>query len=416
MIIRFGSASPRLWFVSYEDPVKRRLLSLATLYPAPGRPGFGRFVARQMHALNARGDWDVTVINPIGLPPLRIGRYAQLAAIPPVEHENGFTVYHPRFLIIPSLSGRFNPALIARTVMPLAARLHAATPFDLIDAQFFYPDGPAAMRIARALGVPLAIKARGSDIHVWRGQPGALPQMRAAAQAAGAVLSVSAALGRDLAELGLAEDKLHVHYTGLDHARFAPVPRAIARAQVMKLPGFEGCSDGPLLLSVGALVPVKGHDLAIAALALLPPDVTLAIVGTGPREVSLRASTAKAGLSNRVRFLGNIGHDLLPQLLSAASAMVLISESEGLANAWIEALACGTPVVIPDVGGAREVVSCPAAGRVVAREPPAIAAALADLIANPPAQAEVAACAARFSWEANAAALAGIYEGVITAS
>lgn len=393
--------------------MKRRLLSLATLYPAPGRPGFGLFVARQMQALSARGDWDVTVMNPIGLPPVRIGRYAQLAAIPRIEHEAGVTVHHPRFMLIPALSGRINPALIARAVMPLAARLHAEAPFDLVDAQFFYPDGPAAMRIARALGIPLAIKARGSDIYVWQGQRGALPQMREAAQAAGAVLSVSAALGRDMAALGLGEDKLNVHYTGLDHARFAPIPRDAARKTVMALPGLQDLSEGPLVLSVGALVPVKGHDFAIAAMALLPQHINLAIVGTGPLEASLRASAEQAGLSNRVRFLGNVGHDVLPALLSAASAMMLISQSEGLANAWIEALACGTPIVIPDVGGAREVLTTPAAGWIVERAPAEIAAALADLIANPPAQADVAACAAGFSWEANAAALAQIYEGVI---
>jgi len=148
-------------------------------------------------------------------------------------------------------------------------------------------------------------------------------------------------------------------------------------------------------------------------MALLPPEVNLAIVGTGPLEESLRASAAQAGLASRVRFLGNVEHDILPQLLSAASAMVLISQSEGLANAWIEALACGAPIVIPDVGGAREVVTSPAAGRIVARDPAEIAAALADLIANPAPQDEVAACAARFRWAANAAALAKIYESVI---
>ncbi|WP_295525540.1 glycosyltransferase [Novosphingobium sp. Chol11] len=393
--------------------MKRRLLSLATLYPAPGRPGFGRFVARQMQALSARGDWDVTVVNPVGLPPLRIGRYAPLAAIPRIEHEGGVTVHHPRFMLIPALSGRINPALIARAVMPLATRLHAEAPFDLIDAQFFYPDGPAAMRIASALSVPLAIKARGSDIHVWQGQPGALPQMRAAAQAAAAVLSVSAALGRDMTALGLGGDKLNVHYTGLDRDRFFPSPRGSAREAARVLPGLENLGEGPRVLSVGALVPVKGHEIAISAMALLPPEVNLAIVGTGPLEESLRASAAQAGLASRVRFLGNVEHDILPQLLSAASAMVLISQSEGLANAWIEALACGAPIVIPDVGGAREVVTSPAAGRIVARDPAEIAAALADLIANPAPQDEVAACAARFSWAANATALAKIYESVI---
>jgi glycosyltransferase involved in cell wall biosynthesis len=80
---------------------------------------------------------------------------------------------------------------------------------------------------------------------------------------------------------------------------------------------------------------------------------------------------------------------------------------------WIEALACGTPLVIPDIGGAREVVTGPAAGRIAAREPGAIARALAGLIAQPSAPEAVAACAAKFSWEANAEALAAIYGKVV---
>jgi teichuronic acid biosynthesis glycosyltransferase TuaC len=60
----------------------------------------------------------------------------------------------PRFTLLPAISGPINPALIARAVMPLAKKLHAETPFDMVDAQFFYPDGPAAAAIARALGLP----------------------------------------------------------------------------------------------------------------------------------------------------------------------------------------------------------------------------------------------------------------------
>ena len=78
-----------------------------------------------------------------------------------------------------------------------------------------------------------------------------------------------------------------------------------------------------------------------------------------------------------------------PCCVSAADAVVLPSEREGLANAWIEALGCGTPLVIPDIGGAREVVMSPAAGRIAARTPDAIAQAVASLIAAPPAQQTV---------------------------
>jgi hypothetical protein len=200
----------------------RRLLSISTLYPSSQRPGFGRFVARQMEALAARGDWEVTVVNPIGLPPVKLARYADIAETPLIETGGPVTVHHPRFTLIPGLSGHINPLLIARAILPLVRRLHAEQPFDMVDAQFFYPDGPAAMRVAEALGLPFAIKARGSDIHYWGTKPFALRQMRAAAEKASVLLSVSQALANDMAALGLPAGKMHVHYTGLDHALFAP--------------------------------------------------------------------------------------------------------------------------------------------------------------------------------------------------
>jgi glycosyltransferase involved in cell wall biosynthesis len=117
-------------------------------------------------------------------------------------------------------------------------------------------------------------------------------------------------------------------------------------------------------------------------------------------------------VAHRVHFLGGLGHDFMPVLMAGASAMVLPSEREGLANVWIEALACGTRWSSP-TSAAREVVTSSTAGVLAAREPAAIARALAALIAQPSAPDAVAACAARFSWEANAAAMAGLYRKVV---
>jgi glycosyltransferase involved in cell wall biosynthesis len=385
----------------------KRLLSIATLYPNGHTPRFGTFVARQMEALAARGDWEVTVINPVGAPPFAPGRYASLAAAAVSGQEHGVMVHRPRFTLIPAVGGPFNPRMIVRSVLPLARQLHAAQPFDLVDAQFFYPDGPAAAAVARDLGLPLAIKARGADISLWGHKPYANRMMRAAAEQAAGLLAVSEALADDMAAIGLPRGKIAVHYTGLDHARFRPLDRAASRQRLADQLGIP--IDGHLIASVGALIPRKGQAFVVEALAQLP-GTRLALVGTGPDEAALRKQAANLGLAPRVHFLGSLDHELLPLVLSAAEAMVLPSASEGLANAWVEALACGTPLVITAAGGARELVKTPAAGRIVERDASAIAAAVADLLRDPPARADVAQAAEPFSWQANAARLAQLYE------
>jgi len=377
-----------------------RVLSLSTLFPNPARPAFGGFVGRQMAALVARGDVELTMLAPIGMPPWPLSLrapYNALAQVPPSSSTAVASALHPRFKLLPLIGGDSNPQRLFAAIAPLVRRLHAARPFDVVDAQFFFPDGPVAARIAREFNLPLTIKARGSDIHFWSTRPRALAQIRQAGQQAAAILSVSAALGQDMVALGLPQDRIFVHYTGLDHARFTPTPRAEARKKL-------GLPDGSLLLATGALIAIKGQALAIEALAELP-GTTLALAGSGPDEPALRALAQRLNLLERVLFLGQVSHQELPLWLSAADALALPSEREGLANAWIEALACGTPLIIPDIGGAREVVSTPAAGRITPRNPAAIAAAIRNLIAAPPPQAEVAAAAERFSWERNAAEL-----------
>jgi len=298
-------------------------------------------------------------------------------------------------------------------VLPLARRLHAQAPFDLVDAQFFYPDGPAAARIARALGLPLSIKARGADIHYWGAKPRARAHILEAGGQASGLLAVCAALADDMAAIGLPRDKIELHYTGLDRDRFRPMQHAQLRRRLARELGIALPDGAPVLASVGALIPRKGQSLVIEALSYLPEATILLLVGRGADEEALRALARERGVEDRVHALGSLGHDLLPLVLSAADAMVLPSASEGLANAWVESLACGTPLVITDAGGAREVVTAPEAGRIVARDPLAIAEGVRALLADPPARDDVAALADRFSWQANAAALDDYYRRLL---
>ena len=114
-------------------------------------------------------------------------------------------------------------------------------------------------------------------------------------------------------------------------------------------------------------------------------------------------------MADRVHFLGSLPHSEIARHVQAADVCVLPSESEGIANAWIEALACGTPLVITDAGGAREVITGDSGGRIVERKAGAIAEAVRNLLHTPPDRNDVAAVVADYSWERNGKALAAFW-------
>jgi len=376
-----------------------RVLTLSTLFPDATRPNFGVFVERQTLGLAARDDVDLRLVAPVGMPPwpLRtLGHYAPLASLPEREVWKGIETRRPRFTTVPGTGGRFHVGALVRCLRPLLADMRRDFAFDVIDAEFFFPDGPAAIALGRLFGVPVSIKARGADIHHWGRAPHTGAQVVAAGQGADGLLAVSEAMKGDMAGIGIPAEKILVHHTGVDLGRFAPRERRVAKAA-------HGVT-GPLVVSLGALIPRKGHDVVIDAVATLP-GVALLIAGEGPERGALQAKIESRRLGDRVKLLGSIPHADLPALLAAADVMALASASEGLANAWVEALACGTPIVITTAGGAAEVVTGPAYGRIAERDPAAFARAIADLLADPPAQADVRRGAERFTWEANSAAL-----------
>jgi glycosyltransferase involved in cell wall biosynthesis len=377
-----------------------RVLTLSTLFPDRTRPGFGTFVERQTLGLAAHAGVDLRVVAPIAVPPTGWARrhpaYREISRLPSRERWKGLDVYRPQFPTLPLIGGAINPESMWWTLLPLLDAIRAEFRFDVIDTEFFYPDGPAAIRLGRRYGVPVSIKARGSDIHLWGARPICRKAIVAAGQAADGMLAVSAALRDDMIAMGLPGERIRVHHTGVDQAMFRPQDRAAAKAKL----GVAG----PLVVTAGNLIPLKGQALLIEAIGELP-GVTLLIAGRGPDHDALAARIAADGLGDRVRLLGPLPHDRLPGLLGAADVMALPSASEGLANVWVEALACGTPLVITDVGGAREVIDRPAAGRLVERTAAAIAAGISELLAEPRPQAEVAEVMRGFTWERNGEAL-----------
>jgi glycosyltransferase involved in cell wall biosynthesis len=263
--------------------------------------------------------------------------------------------------------------------------------FDLIDAHYFYPDGVAAALLAKRLRKPLQITARGTDVNV-------LPQMALprrmiawAARRADAIVTVSEPLKQRLVGLGVDESRIDVLRNGVDCDRFRPLDRAEAR-------DAAGVKTRYVLAAVGNLVPEKGHDLVIEALAQVP-DATLLIVGEGTEAAKLREAAHRAGVLDRVRLLPVRPQAALASIYSAADVLVLASSREGWPNVVLEALACGAAVVATNVGSVSEIVDSPETGIVVEeRSAAALAAAMRTILARPPDREAPRRRALEFGW------------------
>lgn len=382
-----------------------RILVFSTLFPNAASPGHGVFVENRLTAFRRKYAADIRVVAPVAWFPFRhpaFGAYAAAARAPERETRQGLEIFHPRYLIPPKAAMSFAPGALERCLEKAARAMIAdGWDFDLIDAHYFYPDGVAATRVARRLGKPVAVTARGTDVNLIPRfeKPRAL--VVDAAWRADAVITVAAALKDELIRLGAPEEKITVLRNGVDLDAFRPVDREQARAAY----GV----DGLVLASVGHLIDRKGHDLVIDALRDID-GATLLIAGEGPMRQALEKQCRDAGLAGRVRFLGRVPHQELRQLYGAADILILASSREGWPNVLLEAMACGTPCVATNVWGSGEVIRAPEAGRLAeARSADAIAGAVKALAASPPARAATRRYAEDHSWDATADGMARIF-------
>ena len=372
------------------------VLTFSTLYPNEARPVHGIFVERRLLELVKTRQVQATVVAPVPWFPFShesFGEYATFARVPGFERRRGMDVHHPRFPVIPKVGMNFAPYFLYWTLRPFLRKLLRNGPrIDLIDAHYFYPDGVAAVMLARHFGLPVVVTGRGTDLN--RIPDFSIPRRliaQAAARADG-LITVTQALKDVLVQLGMADRKVQVLRNGVDLEHFRPLDRQQARKKL-------GMRSGTWLLSVGLLDPRKAHHRVIEALADLP-DVNLMIVGEGPERARLSSLTRVFSLEDRVHFAGLVSPEELPLYYSAADLFVLASEREGWANVLLEAMACGTPIVASDIPGTREVITGEAPGKLFDKEKKgSLPSAVKEMLANPPSRELVRAHAERFGWQ-----------------
>jgi D-inositol-3-phosphate glycosyltransferase len=216
---------------------------------------------------------------------------------------------------------------------------------------------------------------------------------------------------------GADPSRIEIVAPGVVHAFFSPGDRAGARAALPQV----GPGDGPVLLFVGRIQPLKGLDVAVRALAQLDdPTAVLVVVGGasgagGGREVErIEKLVADLGVGDRVRFAPPQPHHMLSTYYRAADVVLVPSRSESFGLVALEAAACGTPVVAAAVGGLRTLVDHGRTGFLVDGRDPAVYAAYTEQILGNRALADLlsaqAATRARaFTWSTAAGRLRRIY-------
>lgn len=375
-------------------PAAIKVLTYTTLYPNSIQEHHGIFVENRLRHLVASGQVDARVIAPVPWFPLggqAFGRYADFARVPRKETRNGIDVLHPRYPVVPKIGMTLAPFLLYQATKGTIRRVIAAGfDFGLIDAHYFYPDGVAAVLLGRYFKKPVVVTARGTDINLIPRYTLPRQMIRWAANNAAGLVTVCEALKRELTNLGVERERIQVLRNGVDLSVFRLVNRESVRSRL----GLHG----PTILSVGHLIPRKGHDLVIRALTDLV-DVSLLVVGEGSERLSLENLAKELGVDDRVRFAGSIEHERMHEIYGAADALVLASDREGWANVLLESMACGTPVVASNVWGTPEIVRSPAAGLLLPnRNPQTISDSIRTLLQDPPVRAETRVYAEGFDW------------------
>jgi D-inositol-3-phosphate glycosyltransferase len=293
-------------------------------------------------------------------------------------------------------------------------------PFDVIHSHHWF-SGMAALPIARERGLPHLQSfhsiAAGHNTPLSEGERpesnGRLAGEAWLARESDIVIAISAAEAETVVHrLGGEPDRVRVVSPGVDSVLFHPGARA----------------ERPYAVAAGRLDPLKGFDLAIEAIAALPPEVRPELVIAGEQSVDyeaypdeLRRLAASLGIGDHVRFVGPQSRVDLAALLRAAAVVVVPSHSETYGLVALEGSASGTPVIAAAAGGLREAVVDGVTGLVIGSRDPGVWADAIGRVLGDPELATSLSTTARvravgLSWAHSADALVAVYRALVRQS
>jgi len=278
-----------------------------------------------------------------------------------------------------------SPALFACGIQATMAGARRSRP-DVLHAHWLLPNGFIAAVVARRLGIPLVVSIPGSDVQVARSNPLFRGLARFALRQADLLTANSADLRDALLPLGADLRKFDMIIYGTDPAALRPDPTGVAalRAELQ-------ISAGEIVvLCVGRMVPKKGFDMLIRALAtpaLCARPVVGVMVGEGDSKAAWQQLAGELGVTERLRWVGNVPKTAIGRYYNMADVLAMPSvlrPVDGLNVCVLDAMSCGKPVIGTAVAGNPLAIVHEKTGLLIAEQDAgALAGALARLADDP---------------------------------
>jgi teichuronic acid biosynthesis glycosyltransferase TuaC len=393
-----------------------RILCIATMFPNPRMPVHAQFVKQRLDALSRKAD--LIVLSPIPWFPGEryFPRYANRSRISSQTDANAYPTYFPKFFSFPAVLKPLEGIFLAFAVWKFIAAHRLKGRIDVLDCHLAFPEGFAGALLSRALGKPYVVTLRGHDINDLPRFPVRIRQVLFGLRHCARYFGVAQALVDGAVRLGAPAEKGYASTNGVDTERFRPTAKEEARRAL----GLNGAKR--YMLSVSHLVPRKGVDILLRALALLRAeghtDLCFIVVGKGGEEgdceAELRTLATELGIADGVVWAGSVLNTDLHAWYSAADVFCLASEKEGWPNVILEAMACATPVVANRTWGVPEIITGRDLGILVeTREPEPFAQAIGLALQQTWAPGRLRGHALENTWDKVAEGLMRHFEAIV---
>jgi glycosyltransferase involved in cell wall biosynthesis len=373
-------------------------------FPSSAEPWQGRPAYQTLRELARRADVRVFYPNP-GYPSLLKPHGQSFSKLTPSGDSPDVKVDYYDYPALPVISRPLNGWMAARVLLP---HIRSFAP-DLIFSYFLYPEGYAALKIGKALSVPVVARSMGSDINRI-GDPITAMHTRTVLREADFLVMVSRDLRAKALAMGASADRICTMVNGCDTSVFHVRDQAQAREKLRIDPSAKA------VVYIGRTDVNKGvRELVDAAALLHPqhPDFHVYLIGGGPDAAIVQSKIESHNASGYIHALPACAFDDVAFWMAAADLVTLPSYMEGCPNVVLEALACGRPVVATNVGGIPEIMSEEFGRLVPPRDPAALAEALGSVLATEWDASAISAHMGR-GWDTVSAELLALFESLVS--